>query len=404
MAAQNVEWWKFDLPGLGTHHVHVKDIGTGSQDVSIDGSPVLAPPDQMTFTGPGGALLELQRRSNGWILLVDGQYAQSGRAHQGISLTWKFEVTGAGTHQLRMRNVGESSEEVFLDGVPIEAPPGTTTFTGPAATLLEIGRGSGSPESWSLHVDGTFIPQVSEIPGASRGTQTWDFELPGTGSHQLVARNLGLHDEQVLLDGVPFAAPPGTTTFTGPAGTLLQLQSNGEAMQLYVDGVPIPERGEQSMRAIGDALWSILVKDPSKTYTAIHEMKVLNIGTSSQQVWIDGVLIAAPEGTTTFTGPGGCLLSIQAMPGAYWNLLVDGVPFEEHNAIISAASSGETPPAARQPVAPLSMVTLPQGVSFDQATGRYVANIRSHGRFVCLGDFATPEEASIRYQEAKAKQ
>jgi len=48
-------------------------------------------------------------------------------------------------------------------------------------------------------------------------------------------------------------------------------------------------------------------------------------------------------------------------------------------------------------------VTLPQGVSWDAEERAYKANIRTHGRFKCLGSFATPEEAHQRYLEAKAE-
>jgi hypothetical protein len=385
----------------------VKNIGTVRQEVSIDGSPVLAPADQLIFTGPGGTLLELQRRANGWVLLVDSQIVESYHPHEGRTILWKFTPAGLGTHQLRIKNIGESSQEVFIDGTPVEAPVGTTTFTGPGACLLEICKvyvGAGSPEGWALHVDGVFVPQCITTPVSQAGAHSWEFMLPNTGAHSVSATNLGMPGQQVFVDGAPLSAPEGTTTFTGPEGCLLQLVIEAERPFLYVDGVLVEESGAAAANAsTTDAVWNFAVVDPSLTFSTMHQMRVTRIGVAGQEASLDGVVVPAPEGTTTFTGPGGCLLELK-MDRGRWTLHVDGQNVEAHNASVNRTCAASAPPGVRQPVAPVTMTSLPQGVSMDQATGQYTANIRVHGRFVCLGQFASPEEASLRYQEEKRKQ
>merc|ERR1719261_1233244 len=50
----------------------------------------------------------------------------------------------------------------------------------------------------------------------------------------------------------------------------------------------------------------------------------------------------------------------------------------------------------------VALESLPQGVSFDRESGAFQANIREckTGRFVFLGEFATPERAYQKYLEA----
>jgi len=392
-------WWKFEVPGLGTHQVRVKNIGARGQEVSIDGNPVAAPDDQLIFTGPGATLLELQRRANGWVLVVDGMIVESHQPEQDRqALLWKFALPGIGTHQLRIKAIGEAGQEVFMDGSPVEAPPGTTTFTGPGACLLQISKGGGQ---WSLHVDGVYCPQSTSSPSATSSAKTWEFVLPSTGAHTVSAVNLGLPGHQVFIDGVSTAAPEGTTTFTGPEGVLLQFQNNGDSWILYVDGNQAQEtEGGGSSATSGSALWNFSVMDPSKTFSSMHQMQVRNMGVTGQEVFLDGVLVPAPEGTTMFTGPVGCLLEVQ-LRGSSWALQVDGVDVEAHNTAIMMSGAATAPPGVREAVAPVTMIDLPQGVTLDPSTGKYTANIRVHGRFVNLGIFATPDEASNHYQQYK---
>lgn len=396
-------WWKFSVGTAGTHLVRVTHIGTAEQEVWVDGSPLQAPPGTTIFTGPGACLLELAHTDAGWVLTVDGAPAEvynpgSGPLEWPAVLWFKFPVQGMGIHHVRVTDIGTHSQAVFLDGAPVEAPPGTMTFTGPAASLLELQR---RENLWVLSVDGKVVHQTS--PHADQGgpTHSWNFELP-SGSHSVRVSRLGEPGQEIYLDGTLIPAPDGTALFTGPGGSLLQLQQAADgSWVLTVDGVPA-EAGDGAGADVSEASWTFL----AHTTGSAHQLRALNIGKESQEVYLDGTLMPAPGGTTTFTGPGGTLLELRCQ-GHGWALFVDGVGVEDYNARSSTLPGGADPahalPAAERRVAADPRGPLPQGVSYDTETGTYKANIKVGGRFKCLGDFATPDEASARYQQAKSE-
>lgn len=388
-------WWKFTLGGTGTHLVRATGLGTGQHQIWLDGVLLEAPPGTTLFTGPAAALMELQQTAEGyWSLMVEGTPAEpynpeSGPVETPAVAWWKFPLQGMGTHHLRVLNIGSAEQVVFLDGTPLEAPAGTLTFTGPAASLLELRQQEGL---WVLAADGVIHHQHNPAADGDGRVHVWNFALP-TGVHQLRVTNIGTSAQDIVLDSVRVAAPPDTTTFTGPAASLLELERRGDGWALLVDGVEA-SASDQSYGA-AEACWTFIAP---QTGTA-HQMRVSNIGRPGQEVFIDGTHIPAPEGTTTFTGPGGAFLEIRPL-GHAWSLFVDGVGVEDYN----ARSSIFPPPGAAlgEQRGPVDVGgSLPQGVSYDSEAGIYKANIKVKGRFRHLGDFATAVEAHERYLKAK---
>merc|ERR1712070_955217 len=89
-----------------------------------------------------------------------------------------------------------------------------------------------------------------------------------------------------------------------------------------------------------------------------------------------------------------------------WSHIGGGVPGHVPPVIMQAEDVGN-PSAISEPLRRVEPPedalpqNLPQGVTFDSATGAYQANIRAAtGRFVFLGEFRTPEEAHQKYVEA----
>lgn len=398
-------WWKFSLGGAGTHLFRVKNIGTAEQEVFLDGSPLQAPPDTTTFTGPGACLLELQCTDAGWILAVDGVAAESYNPDTGPlaspAVAWfKFTLEGMGTHHVRVTNIGTGEQIVFLDGAPIDAPPGTMMFTGPGGSLLELQL---KENVWVLVADGKVTHQSSPHADPNDPLHVWAFSDPATGAHEVRATRLGEAGQEIHLDGVAILAPPGTTLFTGPGGALLDLQQGPDgSWALLVDGQAVQEASAHAGASEGS--WTFL----AHTTGTAHSLRVLNIGRKGQEVYLDGALVPAPDGTTMFTGPGGTLLELRSQ-GHAWALFVDGLGVSDYNARSSTlpatsshgggAGAGSALPAVRTAVD--TSASLPQGVSFDAETGVYKANIKVQGRFKFLGDFATPAEAHERYLAAK---
>lgn len=285
-------------------------------------------------------------------------------ALMGSTGWWGFQVAGA-NHQFKAVRLGEAGQEAYLDGSLIPAPPGTTTFTGPAGVLLELQQRDGA---WHFLADGA--------PAASFDSATppppvaaWRFTVAGE-QHQVKVINIGAPGQTLYLDANPIPAPDGTTTFTGPGGALLELQSASGLWKLMVDG-----QAADKFNPYLEHVTNVF----SRTFVvqgATHNVRAVNLGHGGQEVFLDDTPIPAPEGQVSFTGPAGVLLELKVLDGD-WALAVDG-----------------------KVVLPEGV--LPQGVSFDRETGLYKASIRSGNRFKDLGSFKTAEDASARYLEAKA--
>jgi len=397
-------WWKFPLPGLGTHLLRVTDAGTEAQQVFLDGTPLEAPPGTLTFTGPGACLLQLQSASDTWNLLVDGteaeRYVPQMMPMQAPAITWfKFSLPSLGTHHVRVTDIGCPEQQIFLDGAPLEAPEGTMQFTGPGGALLELQK---KECVWVLMADGETVYQCNPNVGSQGESLVWNFTTP-IGTHYMFITDVGTEGQQVFIDGNQLHGPPGQTDFTGPGGSFLQLQNSGGSWLLSVDGVATePTTGEDIAGDAGvDMTWSFFAPQSGHP----HQVRVVNIGRKGQQVYIDGSLIPGPDMQTAFTGPGGTLLELKKRD-ELWTLFVDGTSIEECNtASTIPAAPPAAPPAAEVQAGtgrlPVSHDALPQGVSFDSSSGKYSASIRMHGKFRCLGEFATLEEAHNTYLEAK---
>eukprot|EP00441_Pelagodinium_beii_P027854 CAMPEP_0197654420 /NCGR_PEP_ID=MMETSP1338-20131121/38841_1 /TAXON_ID=43686 ORGANISM="Pelagodinium beii, Strain RCC1491" /NCGR_SAMPLE_ID=MMETSP1338 /ASSEMBLY_ACC=CAM_ASM_000754 /LENGTH=388 /DNA_ID=CAMNT_0043229863 /DNA_START=41 /DNA_END=1207 /DNA_ORIENTATION=+ len=387
MAAAEVFWWKF-AAGSGSHLIRVKNPGTDVQEVMLDGAVVEAPPGTLAFTGPAATFLQLEDRGYGqWALLADGAevspYVPEGSSSAPSQICWwKLEISGTGTHHVRVKDIGTSRQQVWIDGAPLEAPPGTMTFTGPAACLLELVQRDGT---WILTADG--YPHHQQNPSAdSAPALCWEFDLE-TGHHTLAARCINESGQQFLLDGTDIQAPAGSLAFTGPGGTLLELrQAEDGAWHLVLEGTSLGA-GLASFEAADapiEAYFEFVVPSTGSQ----HCLQVSNVGRQGQLVWIDSIHVDCPDGTLMFTGPAGSLLEMKLQDNR-WMLYLDGT-------CVSLPNSG----GPRVPV--MTGGSLPQGVSIDPDTNKYTAAIRVGGRFKNLGSFDTPEEASRRYQEAKA--
>mmetsp|Transcript_128428 Transcript_128428/g.256526 ORF Transcript_128428/g.256526 Transcript_128428/m.256526 type:complete len:399 (-) Transcript_128428:86-1282(-) len=396
----SVLWWKFPLPGLGTHLLRVTDVGTGTQKVLLDGTPLEAPPGTLTFTGPGACFLELQGAGDAWSLLVDGtiadRYIPDMTPMEAPQITWfKFSLPALGTHHVRVTNIGRPGQQIFLDGAEMAAPEGTTQFTGPGGVLLELQK---KDCVWVLLIDGEPVYQCNPKAGSQGESFIWNFATPA-GTHYMFVTDVGTQGQQVFIDGNQVHGPPGQQDFTGPGGSFLQLQKIDDSWLLSVDGnVLEPAKPEEIAGDAGvDMTWSFVTPHSGHA----HQVRVVNIGRKGQQVFIDGTFIPGPDLQTAFTGPGGTLLELKQRDGL-WRLFIDGTCIEDgmQTTVPAAAPSTELQTdVTRSPVSPDE---LPQGVSFDSSSGKYAASIRIQGKFRCLGQFATLEEAHRTYLEAKS--
>merc|ERR1719401_2876323 len=101
----------------------------------------------------------------------------------------------------------------------------------------------------------------------------WCFSLP-TGTHFLQTINLGKRGQEISLDGVVIVAPEGELAFTGPGGTLLQLQPAGDSWILLVDGTPIEASSSVGTSSGGDGLYTFLAPSTGAT----HQLQTVDMG------------------------------------------------------------------------------------------------------------------------------
>eukprot|EP00933_Yihiella_yeosuensis_P033993 TRINITY_DN27562_c2_g1_i1.p1 TRINITY_DN27562_c2_g1~~TRINITY_DN27562_c2_g1_i1.p1 ORF type:complete len:406 (+),score=78.95 TRINITY_DN27562_c2_g1_i1:65-1282(+) len=250
------------------------------------------------------------------------------------ALWWKLEIPGAGSHLIRVKNPGFEDQEVCIDGAPLEAPPGTYTFTGPAASLLELQDcGDGN---WILVADGVQVPSYDPRAGGPADPMAvlwWKFAVSGS-THHVRVKNIGRAGQEVLLDGAPLDAPEGTMTFTGPCAVLLELQQRSDgSWVLMVDGYPMAPTNPNVDHREPPLLWEM------ELATGKHVLTARNLNRKGQDIYFDGNEIMLPEGSLMFTGPGGCLLEFRMMEDNTWHLLADGVSMGPGNAGIDATES-----------------------------------------------------------------
>merc|ERR1711972_39525 len=109
--------------------------------------------------------------------------------------------------------MGQQGQEVFIDSALAAAPPGTTTFTGPGGTFLELHQVG---DDWALSVDGQEVPLFLSVDNTPTEA-SWNFLSPQTGaSHQLLISNIGRKGQAVYIDGTFVPGPDGQRAFTGP--------------------------------------------------------------------------------------------------------------------------------------------------------------------------------------------
>lgn len=322
---------------------------------------------------------------------------------------WRFQ-SSLRTHVVRVKNVGQLDQELQLDGNVIEAPPETFALTGPEGSLLELRmvRRSDATVDWGLLVNGVEAESYNPFsPTAepSRSVHWWKFLFGGHGHHVRV-KNIGTAGQEVYLDGAMLEAPEGTTQFTGPAASLLEFRYDGDDWTLRLDGHIVPQfkenEADHSPAACSDGMagvsavsWNFIIPSTGSA----HTLQVSNMGRAGQRVHLDGVELRGPDGQTTFTGPGGSLLEVKLVQGM-WALFIDGRAAEAARSS-SVVDNVIAQACVRTAVTPQDI--LPQGVSLDSESGLYKANIRIAGKFKCLGEFPTIDEAHAKYLQAKAQ-
>jgi len=294
-------------------------------------------------------------------------------------------------------------------------------------------------------------------------TKTWNFLLPDTGAHEVKVDAIGKQTQTVFVDGQLLSAPEGTTMFTGPSGSLLELRFHNHNWDLYVNGLQVEEYSAGKRRSADDTLRDLRSR-PDGSYTIatsfssdhlvsamnkvrkfhflakgqLHEIELIHMDWVWQILHNDRIIDRRTHAMTEDTC--NCRFQIEVDASVkleaevcmswdnvktiwYYTLLVGhlnvppywskikgdlDVPLLE---VVSTSPSYtvESQPT-RDSIATLpddshciSPADLPPGVSFDSVHGAYQANIRVGNKFMFLGEFSNVDEAEARYLQEKAK-
>lgn len=290
---------------------------------------------------------------------------------------------------------------------------------------------------------------------SNQNTRIWNFLLPETGSHEFRVDNQNSSAQMtVYIDGMPLEAPPGTTMFTGPSGSLLELRSINGTTELLVNGLMV-ERYTAGKRQTQDDSLRNLTSRPDGSYTIATEFSAVGMALNivrkfrftargelhevevAHADWVWQILhngrLLDRKQHSVWENTGSCRFQID-VPGTgqlevevlmswdlikmiwFYSLLVNRMSVPPHWSkfrgempevsileVVAASAEPTIEQVAPPPFVPEVPAVLPQGVSYDSLAGSYQANIRQNNKFLFLGEFRTVEEAHARYLEEAEK-
>jgi hypothetical protein len=295
---------------------------------------------------------------------------------------WNFMLPESGNHTFRVEGLDKGLRRAFLDDQELEVRPGQETFAGPGGALLRIkgcGASTQTPRApdkeakWVLLVNER---QVEEVDPSGNGLR--DLRSMPEGSYT-IATGFDAADTlqnacrkyQFLVDDVLHEVAV----------------SHRECVwQVSLDGKLI----DQQSHSLGDNSGIVDLKVPAANDTHIPG-KLSVTWVLMELKWsyclsVAGVLV--PASWTKAKGNTVGVVPPQISSGA-----------PASNAVEAAA------PAANSADADVAPGSLPQGVSYDNETKTFQANIKDDKtkRYVCLGEFASADAAHQKYLEALSR-
>jgi len=332
---------------------------------------------------------------------------------------WNFLLPATGSHQLRVENLGTPAQKVFIDG---EQQPSTyaLVFTGPGDSLIEIRNTEPwkhSDEGWTLLVNGFYVEDYNANRRKSGDESLRELRSRPDGAYIISPTfELTANDVQVASQ---FQFRVG--------GQLMQVNiAHSESIwQVLLDGV-VQSRGSLFVSDGGFESHFAVPVAPGKQLPASMTMSLayherestlasLSFGSrvpsaamtwhSKDLIWNYALVVNGLQIPTCWTKHLGAV-EPQVMPlVVITDEQIDAAAPNAPNGPLSSPE-GDIQDVVQgvpisQPLSPVAQGSLPQGVSYDEVSGRYQANIRNRtGKFVFLGEFLSAEEAYQSYLQA----
>lgn len=282
---------------------------------------------------------------------------------------------------MRADNLGKPIQQVFVDGVAQTLREAQVVFSGPQDSLFELRL---QDKQWVLAVNGTIVEDLN--PSRASG----DESLRALRSRPDGAYLIQPHFDAGELDlnivrKFNFIAH-GRVHEVSVAHSCFK-------WQVLCNGNVIDQVAHKRSDSSGEVVFDIEVAPREK----VHATFSMTWENAKWQCQYD--LKVRTEGISGS--------HIQRVPFS-WSSVGGEVAGLEPLVIVQSEDLGQpgvtSEPVRVQQVEPPEdelPQNLPQGVSFDSATGSYQANIRATtGRFIFLGEFSSPEQAHQRYLEA----
>jgi hypothetical protein len=296
-----------------------------------------------------------------------------------------------------VEKIGTLKQKVVLDGAELESREGQTVFPGPGGALLRLkNTGAAQQKGWTLMVDEVSVEEVGKCGDGLR-----DLRSMAEGSYTIATgfSARGVIAKKHICRKFKFRV--------GGIQHSVIVANQDRTWKVAFDG----EFVDQEKYSILDSAVEVefTIAAPDGTSLQAHLRIVWNM---MRMAWTHSLHIGEVKVPVCYTPARGArwVRTPEVLPG--WRTVssdaaidpaedVEDVEDEEGDDDENEVSSE----VANQDRDSVALDSLPQGVSYDQDSHSFQANIRDPktGRFIFLGEFATPERAHEVYLEALPK-
>lgn len=319
------------------------------------------------------------------------------------SKTWNFLLPASGQHQVHVQNIGSPEQTIFIDG-ELQPPTYALVFSGPGDSMLELQNPD--CKGWILLVNGMRVEDY-HTERSSADETLHELRSRPDGSYMISPTFQVDEGELHIVSKFPFrAGHQPHEVCVAHSSNIWQVIFNG---QIIVRDSLRNSFGSHFNLNVAPGLQlpaSLVMSSAPRvpgTFMSLRRDLVWSYGLT-----VNGIEIPISWNREMGTDPSPTdpeVLAISPMVITDAELIAsltrDAVSTELPQ-IPSPTGEAPAPSVAYQLNEPtLAYGSLPQGVSYDETSRLYQANIRNAtGKFVFLGAFSTPEEAHQTYLNA----
>eukprot|EP00929_Paragymnodinium_shiwhaense_P091509 TRINITY_DN51428_c0_g2_i1.p1 TRINITY_DN51428_c0_g2~~TRINITY_DN51428_c0_g2_i1.p1 ORF type:complete len:323 (-),score=57.84 TRINITY_DN51428_c0_g2_i1:149-1117(-) len=295
---------------------------------------------------------------------------------------WNFFLPDSGKHTLMVEKIGTTGQRVYVDGSGQTNTQGTLIFTGPENSLLELKKAPAN--QWQLLVNGMCVEDYTMDRHGDTDQTLRELRHRPDGSYLICPDFVADGMDLQIIRKFRFLA----------CGYIheVAIAHHDCLWHVVVDGNVVERQPHRLRDCHGEITFDIQAFDGQVLRAGMH----MN-WSARTMTWVYQLTVNCKDIPVCWTKCGGetCapaelpVLIVVADASSPASYLSDPLP--------------DTPSATEEEEFPLAHVpdVLPQGVSYDAASNSFQANIRvSSGKFICLGEFRTCEEAHQKYIES----